>query len=79
MTTDNKTEGLPETDYKVIYDGIRRAYDYLNATGHFTTPNDEARVVENMLIQSMVRSEIYLHEKPKTEGLQDKATKGEWR
>lgn len=48
-------EVLQDNDLKVCEDAIYRAYDYLFALGYFTTPTDEGRKVENLLIQGRVR------------------------
>ena len=41
-----------EVFYNVTGEAVTAAYNYLNALGHFTTPTNEGRRVENLLIQA---------------------------
>jgi ATP-dependent 26S proteasome regulatory subunit len=42
--------------YEPVVEAIDRVWSYLNALGYFTSPTDEGRVVENLLIQARIRS-----------------------
>lgn len=46
---------IPKKD-TTIFDALDRAYKYLHALGFFTTPTNEGRIVENLLIQAGVRA-----------------------
>jgi len=41
-----------EVFYNVTGEAVTAAYNYLNALGYFTTPTNEGRRVENLLIQA---------------------------
>lgn len=56
MNLTTKSKQMNTEDKKIIQEASDRAYKYLYALGHFTTPTKEARIVENLLIQARVRS-----------------------
>lgn len=39
-----------------LFEAVDRTYKYLFAMGHFTSPRNEARIVENLLIQARVQA-----------------------
>jgi len=49
--------------YEPVVEAVNRAWSYLNALGYFTTPTNEGRVVENLLIQARVRSQELLSDR----------------
>jgi len=64
-TQESKGELLQDEDIKICEDAIYRAYDYLFALGYFTTPTNEGRIVENLLIQGRVRILVVKDERQK--------------
>jgi hypothetical protein len=49
--------------YEPVIEAANRAWSYLNALGYFTTPTNEGRIVENLLIQARVRSRELLSDR----------------
>jgi hypothetical protein len=55
MQTENKLN-IKDLEDNVTFEALDRAYKYLHALGFFTSPTNEGRVVENLLIQARIRN-----------------------